>query len=133
MTEWCKREDCWKAIQRLDLPLPSPLPRELTNRISTAPGSATTADGTLTPDDLDHIAICKTADGPTWFRIHGWGTRTGMLKDWEAGIAHTLSSYAAGGWERGPSPKQARHGAIILRMAEDNGGVSETAPLEASE
>jgi hypothetical protein len=130
VTEWCKKEDCWKAIQRLDLHLPSPLPQELTNRISWAPGSATTADGTLSPDDLEHIALCKKADGAAWFRIHEWGRRTGILKDWEAGIVHTLSAYAADGWERGPSPKQARHGARILRMAKESGVVSETATAD---
>jgi AIPR protein len=131
VTEWCKKEDCWKAIQRLDLHLSSPLPRELANRISTAPGSATTIDGALTPDDLDHIALCKKVDGSTWFRIHEWGKRTGMLKDWEAGIAHTLSAYAASGWDRGPSPKQAMHGARIFRMAERDGVTSETTGFEA--
>jgi hypothetical protein len=131
VTEWCKKEDCWKAIQRLDLHLSSPLPRELGSRIRTAPGSATTLDGALTPDDLDHIALCKKVDGSTWFRIHEWGKRTGILKDWEAGIAHTLSAYAASGWDRGPSPKQAMHGARIFRMAERDGVTSETTGFEA--
>jgi hypothetical protein len=54
-----------------------------------------------------------------------------MLKDWEAGIAHTLSAYAASGWDRGPSPKQAMHGARIFRMAERDGVMSETTGFEA--
>ena len=65
------------------------------------------------------------------FRIHEWGKRTGMLKDWEAGIAHTRSAYAASGWDRGPSPKQAMHGARIFRMAERDGAMSETTGFEA--
>ena len=94
-------------------------------------GSATTVDGALTPDDLDNIALCKKVDGSTWFRIHEWGKRTGMLKDWETGIAHTLSAYAASGWDRGPSPKQAMHGARIFKLAEQDSVMSETTGFEA--
>jgi hypothetical protein len=28
VTEWCKKEECWKAIRELDLSLPNPLPSE---------------------------------------------------------------------------------------------------------
>jgi len=121
VTEWCKKEDCWKAVRSLDLNLPLSLPSELRNRVSTAPGSATTVDGTLTSEDLENIAVCKNIDGPSWFKIHEWGKKSGALKDWEAGIAHTLSGYAAAGWERGPSPKQARQGARIISLARENG------------
>jgi hypothetical protein len=29
VTEWCKKEDCWQEIRRLELPLPDTLPQEL--------------------------------------------------------------------------------------------------------
>jgi hypothetical protein len=43
------------------------------------------------------------------------------LKDWEAGIALTLSGYAASGWDRNPSPKQASHAVRIIQLAESRG------------
>ena len=121
VTEWCKKEACWKTISALDLKLPDPLPPEFKNRATSAPGSATTRDGSVTAEDLDNISICKKVDGESWFRIHAWGKQTGMLEKWQAGIAHTLSSYAANGWERNPSPKQAKQGAKILKIAQENG------------
>ena len=56
-----------------------------------------------------------------WFALHLWGTRTGHLAKWQAGIAHTLSSYAGNGWEKAPSQKQAKHGMRILEVAAENG------------
>jgi hypothetical protein len=72
-------------------------------------------------EDLENIDRCRQVDGATWLRIHGWGTRTGLLKSWQAGIAHTLAGYAANNWSRAPSPKQARHGVQILELAAQHG------------
>ena len=29
VTEWCKKEDCWKSIRNMTLPLSDPIPLEL--------------------------------------------------------------------------------------------------------
>ena len=57
----------------------------------------------------------------TWFALHLWGRRSGHLADWQAGIAHTLSSYAGGGWQKVPTLKQARQGIRIIEIAKENG------------
>jgi hypothetical protein len=56
-----------------------------------------------------------------WFALHLWGRRSGHLADWQAGIAHTLSSYASTGWQKVPTIKQARHGIRIIEIAKENG------------
>jgi hypothetical protein len=52
-----------------------------------------------------------------WFQVSDWGRKTGNLKAWQSGIAHTLSGYASGGWEKVPSAKQANQAVKILELA----------------
>lgn len=78
----------------------------------------------ITSEDLENMAICRKADGPTWLAVYGWGRKTGVLKSWETGIARTLSAYAVQGWPTGISPKQAKHGVRILALARDSGALN---------
>ena len=52
-----------------------------------------------------------------WIAIVTWGNGPGDLEKWQLGIATTLASYAAQGWTRTPSQKQAKHGAAIIESA----------------
>jgi hypothetical protein len=106
--------------------MPAELPAELSTSLATASGKTRTSDGTISLIDLENIAACKELDGPTWLRISAEGRRRGLLKDWEVGIAHTLSGYAAGGWDRNPSPKQAGHAVRIMRLPEIQALISVT-------
>jgi hypothetical protein len=116
--EWCKKDGCWEAVAQLDLELPATLPPEL---LGTAHPGAARSQQTMTPAAYDEIAECKKLGGEAWFAIHAWGQKSGLLADWQVGIAHTLSGYAAGGWRKDPSPKQARHGARIIAIAREHG------------
>ena len=117
VTEWCKKETCWSAIRQLDLPVEDPLPEEWGKFDLTA----SCADIPAPQDDYASIAACMRLSAEQWFALHLWGTRTGQLAKWQAGIAHTLSSYAGNSWERAPSQKQAKHGMRILEIAAENG------------
>lgn len=116
VTEWCKKEDCWTAIRRLDLALPESPPAEWGD------GQAA-ADGAPPPNADEHAAVarCMTLTPEAWFALHLWGRRTGHLADWQSGIAHTLSLYAGGGWQKAPSIRQARQGIKILEIAAHHG------------
>jgi AIPR protein len=131
VTEWSKREPCWQAVREMQLELPDPLPPELSSRHVTATGTGTGRQEPykeqLTPEDFQNIGICKRVDGDTWLKVHAWGTKSGELKKWQSGIAHTLAGYAAGDWDKGPSPKQARHGVVILETAERAGIIDRAA------
>jgi hypothetical protein len=118
VTEWCKKEACWTELRNLDLPTSDPLPSEW--------GSAPAARGSsgsypAASDTHGAAAACMRLPAETWFALHLWGRRAGTLAEWQSGIAHTLSSYASGGWIRSPTPKQANQGVRILEIAKENG------------
>lgn len=117
VTEWCKKEACWTAIRQLDLPIEGPLPEEWGSEDRTASSEEPPAS----QDDHASAAACMRLSAEQWFAVHLWGTRTGHLAKWQAGIAHTLSSYAGNGWERAPTQKQAKHGVRILEIAAEHG------------
>lgn len=115
VTEWCKKEECWDGVGKLNLPVPDPLPPELEGH--TLPGRrAGRRAAPMTPQDYDNIAECKKLRGEEWLKIHAWGIRTGILQKWQTGIAHTLSGYAANGWKHEPSRKQAKQAVMILEV-----------------
>lgn len=118
VTEWSKKEACWTALRSLDLPVSDLRPPEW----DSAPVTSGSAKPEAVPPDTHAAAAnCMRLPAETWFALHLWGRRTRTLADWQAGIAHTLSSYASGGWTRAPTPKQATHGVRILEIAREKG------------
>ncbi len=120
VTEWCKKEECWREIQTIDLNLP----RELLDELSegqTLPnvGARSGQAGKLSEEDRESIARVMQAGPETWLHIVKWGTSSGKLKAWELGIATTLASYAAMEWTKVPSGKQAKHGVRMLAAAKE--------------
>lgn len=125
VTEWCKKAECWKAIRNLDLSLPSALPSEIggvPDDDNRGTKSGRTSDSSLTPAELDAMHRCQAVSAKDWIAVSQWGSETGTLQKWQCGIAATLSGYAAGDWAKAPSPKQAKHGVEILRLAMEEGG-----------
>lgn len=120
VTEWCKRDGCWKAVRALDLDFPGTLPPEING--TTTSGSAGPDAIDLSPVEFDAIHRCQKVSAQDWIRVSQWGSSTGMLKDWQSGIAATLGGYAARDWSKSPSVKQAKRGLEILRLAEEEGG-----------
>jgi hypothetical protein len=55
-------------------------------------------------------------EAATWFQIQVWGSKTGQLQSWQTGIANTLSGYAANGWIKKPSVKQATQAVRIIEI-----------------
>ncbi len=126
ITEWCKKEDCWKSISKMSFPLSNPIPLELQEH--TEPGEHRGRRATqLSPSDYENITECKKLNGEEWLKIHAWGVRTGLLENWQCGIAQTLAGYAANEWDREPSHKQARQGVAILEITKQHeAGINRT-------
>lgn len=89
-------------------------------------GTAGRLQGAAHPEDFLNTKVCKQVNGDTWLKVHAWVTKSGELKKWQSGIAHTLAGCAAAGWDRGPSLKQARHGVVILEAAQRAGVIADS-------
>lgn len=124
VTEWCKREECWRQVQLVNVTFPSALDEELAQgQPMPTVGSGRSGGPLLSAEDRENIARVMQVEAAVWVHVSGWGARSGHLADWQSGIAATLASYAAGGWSRVPSEKQALHGTRILRIAQELGGM----------
>jgi hypothetical protein len=110
-SEWYKKADCWKDIQGKLPVLSDPLPSELS--YTTAGGSAGSSGpmipkGTHTVADYDRIARCMEIPAAIWLEVAERGQQTNTIHWTIAGICRTIAGYAAGGWQRKPTAKQAK-------------------------
>jgi hypothetical protein len=60
----------------------------------------------------------------TWMEVAELGAKAGLIHWKVAGICRTLAGYAAGGWDRKPSAKQARPALEALHAAGQAGIVA---------
>ena len=79
------------------------------------------ASGSHSVADYDRIARCMAISSAVWLEVAERGQKTGILHWTVAGICRTLAGYAAGGWERKPSPKQAKPALEAVLAAERAG------------
>jgi len=108
--EWLKQESCWKLLKEETSSWS--LPPSLSVQLSTSAGVELSL-----PDSVHNaIAQCKSIDASVWFQMQIWGAKSGKLQPWQIGIANTLSGYAAAGWVKTPSMKQATYGVKIFEL-----------------
>jgi hypothetical protein len=126
--EWCKRSECWKRVQRLDLPPPVDGTPEF-ERVERTGGSwgaaPTETRVALDPDEMDARQRCRQVEAPEWIRIVEWGTRSGVLEPKQREIAVELGGAAATGWTRDIPAKKAFAGREIINAAIANGVLEE--------
>lgn len=116
----------WEYILALDLKLRPPVEREL---LSVAPASGTTAVGggsrrhvdQLSAQDQNNAARCMELNATQWLAVVNWATQSGNFSNLTLNVAGTLAGYAAQGWLRVPSGKQAKHGAAVIQAARQAG------------
>jgi AIPR protein len=117
-SEWFKKEDCWREVQKALPDLSDPLPPELSYAeagFSTIGAERTDVDAA----DYARIARCMETDAATWLEVAERGQKAGIIHWKVAGICRTLASYAAGGWERKPSARQAKPALDALKSVKD--------------
>jgi AIPR protein len=114
--EWCKKLDCWKAVEELDWQPSTSLRREL--KSVDRPGRTEPANQGLTGATREEEAlITQIADVPaeTWFEISRWAAQTGNLQSWQRKIAYDVGRRIALGQR--PSIKQARQSKLLYSEA----------------
>jgi hypothetical protein len=127
-SEWYKKEDCWMEVQRQLPALSDPLPPELSHG-ETGQTDDTAAPGTHSVPDYDRIERCMQVSSQAWMEVAELGQKAGVVHWRVAAICRTLAGYAAGGWERKPSPKQAKP-ALDAFLAAERAGVIAGRPAE---
>lgn len=116
-----KTAACWEYLRSLDWIVPSSVNDELVSAIEALPIDSVASEGwrgeRLTTDDHNNIARCKELSEQQWLQVVSWGKESGALDERMRGIARTLAGYAAEGWSRSPSKKQAYQGAKMIDKA----------------
>jgi hypothetical protein len=107
VTNWYKSEDCWRAVQKLDFPLPAALQ-------ALASGSTEQAMAGIevpTEDEEAEITWARSLPADVWFGISAWAKKTDSLASWQRSIAVSLGRLA--NQQRPPSRKQAAQGRLL--------------------
>ncbi len=125
-----KNPTTWEHLLSLNLKIPQAVESELVSsttghdRMSGRRGGKRFSEDDFSTLDHNNAARCMELDATQWMAIVAWGNGPGDLEKWQLGIATTLASYAAQGWTRTPSQKQAKHGAAIIESARAAGVLS---------
>jgi hypothetical protein len=126
-SEWFKKEECWRELLNSLPNLTEPLPPELSYGGQTDGATSAAPTQAHSIADYERIERCMQIGSGTWLEVAELGQRAGLIHWKVAGICRTLASYAAGGWERKPSVKQARP-ALEAFLAVEKAGLLKTEP-----
>lgn len=115
ITEWAKREDCWRQLRAADCPVPGALVAELVvDRPIDIDGAAPS------PDELDAATAAIVAIGADgWSAVSRWGHQTAALEAWQRTTARDIGRRIASG--RTPTARQTHYGTLILKEAAARG------------
>jgi hypothetical protein len=130
-SEWFKKEDCWLDIVTRLPALSEPLPPELSYSGS-SDAVATASSRTHSVVDYERIEQCMKISAVTWLEVAERGQKAGVVHWKVAAICRTLASYAAGGWDRKPSAKQARPVLEAYQACEQSGVIGGAAVATAA-
>ena len=112
ITEWAKREQCWKAMRDRLWSIPPTLAAELVSpgQRSTSPTTSTSPAG-----DDGAVSACLEVEPDGWFAIADWAKQTDNLQPWQRKLAFDIGIRIKRG--RPPSLKQAQYGQLIMEEA----------------
>jgi len=115
-TEWFKMEQCWKNLREVSDDW------EVIPNVLAQLKIVSDREKIVSNEVHNNIARCMEITAQKWFQIQLWGSESGKLKGWQIGVANTLAGYAAQGWNRKPSEKQALRGMEIVEIFNDASG-----------
>jgi hypothetical protein len=120
-----KSQAAWEHMLALDLEVPREIERELLPSAPLSDMLKETAiprrSGERSTQQHNNVARCLELDATQWLAAVDWAKKSGQFSDLTLNVAGTLAGYAAQGWSRMPSPKQAQHGAAIIEAARSVG------------
>ena len=116
ITEWCKKEECWKSLKELEVPINmSDIRADMLESSGRAAGAP--EKGIEGPDENDQKIISEVMEVPSdkWFQIARWAKDTENLQAWQRSISYSIGKLLARG--NNPSRKQAIQAVKILEEA----------------
>lgn len=119
VTEYCKKESCWKKISTSELIencISDTFRSELID-LSLNHDSTFKITPKETDSELQKLVVSIGADN--WKKMSRWGAKTKLLKSWENGISYSIGRALAA--DKNPSHKQMVQGKRILEKAESLG------------
>ncbi|MGF7054770.1 hypothetical protein GGC47_003974 [Bosea sp. OAE752] len=132
-SEWFKKPDCWKDIQTRLPALVEPLPPELSYVEADGDVTMMPAAGNVSVVDYERIARCMQIPSAVWLEVAERGQKSGVIHWKVAGICRTLAGYAAGGWEKKPSAKQAKPALDAMSAVEKAGLINTGLPAQVTD
>lgn len=124
VTQWCKKERCWKEIRdNLNIQMFEGLRKDLIQLGKRTTTAVSQSIYSATTKEKDLITAIQTIDSETWFSLSSWGKQTGNLSSLQNGIAYTLGKYAH--QHKEPSIKQARQALNMLTIAVNKGFITD--------
>ncbi len=124
VTEWAKKSECWYEIQLLDVTIPLALEDELREGDSLPTVGSRAKKGKaeqLSTLDRQNINRVIQQNAEFLLQLGIWGRKTGELNEIQISILLTVATYSAGGWNKIPSHKQAKHVVVALDTAKTAG------------
>lgn len=115
VTEYAKREACWKRVRELPVTLPDDLVAELLPVGIPVRAISSVGMSGVQPEEQRAIDAVAAHGGDGWFALSRWAKQTGNLQPWERSLAFSLGKLVKHG--RSPSRKQASQGQRILEEA----------------
>jgi len=120
ITEWCKKEECWKKLKEVEVPIKM---ADIKSDQLVSSGKVTNAPekGIEGPDKKDQGIIAELMEIPSekWFEIARWAKETDNLQAWQRSISFSIGKLLARGIS--PSRKQAIQGVKIIKEARSFG------------
>ena len=118
ISEWCKKEECWKDITDRTFSF-SNTPPEFTNLKKVAGKPVKIAKEIFSPEDMDNIKKCKNLSTRDWEKMIAWAHETDDFHYIQLQIATSLWMQSLTNWKRQPSPKQAKSALKMINKAEE--------------
>lgn len=110
--EWFKSEHCWQELRAASTGW------NTSKKLSAELRSVGKEYTDVSDDVQSNVARCLQVDAQKWLKIQLWGNDSQLLEAWQLGIANTLGGYAAQGWTKKPTERQAKHAVVILERFE---------------
>ncbi len=116
ISEWAKKEECWKSVLDIAWQIPTDLRPELvSSRVRTRTTSAESIGEQMNDEEVAATRDVLAVAGNTWKALSGWAKETNSLQGWQRSIAFSIGRIIGAG--KVPSRKQIVQGARILEEA----------------